>query len=914
MAGSIRTAKSIGKLTRTSNTTLTLATSRINIGALQWTTSSILTLTTSVIGAGGVDVAIQASSLYYIYAVIYSGAVYLIGSLNATSPGGFSQAAMVGGFTTDSSSNILIVGDISNGSFSSSPNVIVQGIMEPIGGTDLGPNGQTFIDQSSTLTAQNSTTGYPSPTGTFYSTVIGRAAIPDITNDFRASLGIERIQTQQSQLIQNEQGPNGESIFGVVNDDRGLIRFVGTWSSYAQTHGPLITTGVTGDYIEITFYGTGLNALLWNDGASRNFPVTLDGSAYSSPIVTGSTVLFARNYPPNVIWNLVSGQTLGLHTVKITNNASVMAVYGFEILNSNASGLININPGTAYSKGTKYINSAVDSIAYNKDQAGTTVVTGAKGGRIVRAITANDTISTYWQAVDASIAYGNSASHANEEVARVYMPREFGAGRYNATYANQDDFSLMTTTARQAAFTLDDGTTTLLVSGNTVAGGQLGVGAGANPEGIWVGSNNQSLTFTFVGCGLDALLYDTASGSDSYTYNIDGGSNTAWFYSSGSTSIRTQKIVSGLPYGTHTFTFNRITPSLWSTVFVAFKVYQPKKPALPVGAVEICDYNIMGNYVSGTSSGIGTGLLRKSVMREFIYVGTWSTSIDVNAICGFWTGTLTTGDYAQYTFFGTGFEYRFTNPGLSVSTTFTLTDSSYPSGTSNFSSFTTGYYGSSVTSFTASTGVLVTNTGGTYTNGIYISGLALGWHTIKIAKTAGTSWIYPLGIDIITPIHVHKHNLYATLQNTLAVGSQSLNDSRQTTSVATSNKAWAQAVGVTSVVTTSSSYVPLADMSVTIKTSGGPISITGDILLNAPAGASGAYARIVVYVDGVQVTRDRHQYNQSTATFAFEFPINIICPVAAGIHKVDVFWNTSGVSFSANADANANRMLTVREL
>jgi hypothetical protein len=108
--GSIRTVESIAKLVKTSVTTLSLPASRINIGAQQYVTSA-LTLNTAVTGVGGVDVAVAAGSLYTVFAVVSSNVVYLIASLNASLPAGFTQARAVGGFTTNASSQIDQVGE-----------------------------------------------------------------------------------------------------------------------------------------------------------------------------------------------------------------------------------------------------------------------------------------------------------------------------------------------------------------------------------------------------------------------------------------------------------------------------------------------------------------------------------------------------------------------------------------------------------------------------------------------------------------------------------------------------------------------------------------------------------------------------------------------------------------------------------
>jgi hypothetical protein len=104
---SIRTPESIATPIKSSSTVITFGASTFNIGAQQYRTLSPLTITKNTVGAGGVDATIQASSLYYLYAVINLGTPSLIGSLNSSLPAGYTQARLVGNFTTDSSSNIL---------------------------------------------------------------------------------------------------------------------------------------------------------------------------------------------------------------------------------------------------------------------------------------------------------------------------------------------------------------------------------------------------------------------------------------------------------------------------------------------------------------------------------------------------------------------------------------------------------------------------------------------------------------------------------------------------------------------------------------------------------------------------------------------------------------------------------------
>jgi len=105
--GSIRKPELLQKPVKLTATTLRLPLgSTLNIGAAQYNLISNLDLNTAVTGVGGCDVAVAAGSLYYVYAVVSSGTVYLIASLNSSLPSGFTQARAVGGFTTNASSQI----------------------------------------------------------------------------------------------------------------------------------------------------------------------------------------------------------------------------------------------------------------------------------------------------------------------------------------------------------------------------------------------------------------------------------------------------------------------------------------------------------------------------------------------------------------------------------------------------------------------------------------------------------------------------------------------------------------------------------------------------------------------------------------------------------------------------------------
>jgi hypothetical protein len=143
-------------------------------------------------------------------------------------------------------------------------------------------------------------------------------------------------------------------------------------------------------------------------------------------------------------------------------------------------------------------------------------------------------------------------------------------------------------------------------------------------------------------------------------------------------------------------------------------------------------------------------MIRKTPSRGATYIGTWSIpAVDTSRINGFSAQTSTATDFVEYTFWGTGFDFRF---AANTSSDFTMS----VDGSSNLSSFTTSFYDSGGTAgFTAATGnYLQGATGSTSgnTNGIVVDGLSLGTHTIKVVLNA--VFVAVESFDIITPIHI----------------------------------------------------------------------------------------------------------------------------------------------------------------
>jgi hypothetical protein len=751
---------------------------------------------------------------------------------------------------------------------------------------------QAFVNQT-TLMSPTTTAGTPAA-GTFYSTITNRAQMVDLTQDLKPRMGIERIMTLQSAPLQNEFGHNGELVFALVNDTLGQVRFVGSgWQGFNNLNGVKQLSFNQNDYVEITFYGTGLNLLTAFPQAGLDIRVSVDGGTESGNIVaTGSSVLAQRNYGANQIVQAASGLSAGVHTVKLRNNATTteIDVFGFEILNVNSSPTnVSVTPGVSYLQGKKYTSSALQSFAYNS------VATGTRGGRVLVYQNGDGTIGQSFQAVNSSAAVLTSSDHTNEEIARTYSWREFGSGR-------TDDFSGNFAASANLAFTLDDGTTSL-----------VGSSVSTTSEGLGPATSGGFISFTFVGTGLDLERTDDATGgSDNYTYSIDGGTATT-FATSGLATRRITKIVSGLPYGTHTFRLSRVTATTFTPRIYKFIVYQPKKPALSVGSIELADYNVMANYVANATASvqnIGTGTLRKSIAREMVYSGTWAISaVAPTEISGFSVNSSTTGDSIQFTFFGTGFEHRFSTDGGASSTWQYTVD-----GVTGLSGATTSSYGAVVSSFSA--GVISLAATASNSNGVTVNGLTLGNHVIKLTKTAGTGNFYNTAVDLITTIHSAKSNIYADLQNTLSVGSQGISDNRKLTPVKDIlpvQKAFAQAIGVAGAATVSAtSFVPMPDMSCALKTGASLIQIVFDGSIYQTSGTpaiSSVFNQI--YVDGVAVGQPLQATQTSPNGMAVTMTNTITVPVSPGFHKVDVYFRVDSGTWTL---AGPTRVLSVKEL
>lgn len=584
-------------------------------------------------------------------------------------------------------------------------------------------------------------------------TIVNRAKVESAS--LKAIAGVERVMTRSLNLIRDEFGANGEPVYEVSSKETRL-RLVGSgWSSISNTDGTRISSSTVGDFSEITFYGTGLNILAWVGTSPSTVLASVDGGAEGANIFpTASAVLAGRSYGVNQVLNIVSGLALGWHTVKLRHTVagSGLNIYGFEILNERIN--LAVLSGTAYYAMKQEVLSALNASSF---KAG---VVGTRGARVVKYLK-DGIISQAVTEVNGASAFFTSADHTNEEVYRKINFREFGANR-------ADDFSTMTGTASSRAFTLDDGSTTLVCQNYLLNNGPSAV------DGI-VSQGNTAIIITFTGTGLDIIRTDNQNGTNQNNAVVIDGVSVGNLNTLSAVLQRREKICSGLPYGTHTV---KITSAATYSFGVSdFIIYQPKKPTLPSGAIELTDYCVMADHVALSASGIdpiSTGVLRKQIgVRESILVdgsgGTvsWNLALDVgNSVNGLQNYTNRQGGYFQCSGFLSGFEYRYRSRS-DAATAITFTLNGLTLNTTNFPGLTASIVGFGT--FNTTTGVLNPNNATSASCSLIIKGINLGHYTIRATiTTASTQVTYCEAIDIITPIHF----------NNTKVGSLSLKDSR----------------------------------------------------------------------------------------------------------------------------------------
>lgn len=732
------------------------------------------------------------------------------------------------------------------------------------------------------LAAVNSAPGI----GQFRSSVVGRAPIMDLTNDLSINFGPNRIMTQQIYELDNEQGPTGQTAWGVVNDTANQIRFVGDWRNDNGTgHGPAIKVGLnTTDYVEVTFWGTALKVLFGNyNGSGLDFRATVDGGSEGGNFAppASSVVTAVRNYNQLMIIDVVTDLSLGLHTVKIRQAAaSDIRIDGFEILSEPTS--LNLNPGSAFIKGIGATKSLASTQPYASGFTNTYGTPGTRGGRVLAYLDTTGVLKRDIRYTDSQLNL-SSADHSNEDLMSVHHWREFSASR-------GDDFSsnAVLTSAVSRVFALDDNSTALLGSNIFRA-----------VETLCINATNDYIDLVFVGSGLDIEVM--LGGAGTHTTNVFVDDVSIGTLSS-FPAYGTVKIVSGLRYGSHRVRLVRSTPVTSNIAITRFKVYSPKKPVLPANCIELGDYCLMANYVAATVGPftVAQGVLRKSPSREFTYVegsggtSSWSLGASPGQPMGYQASTDRQNASFAISGWCQGFEYR-TQVSVGRGSDTTWTANGLTLNTTNFPGLlATGYGGAT---FNTSTGKSDFSVGAS-DGGISITGLPLDSYTFKATNGTAGVFLQLDSFDLITPVHSQKFNRPGLTQNTLMVGNQAIADSRVYTPIRDSVKFRGESfapIGFGS-STNVTEFTPMPDMIVPIPDSnkGGWFAISYNATGSGLSSGQGLMTQISV--DGYLLGAVQYQTGTQWSTLSDR----LLVYLSPGEHIVQVMWKVSASTSSVD--------------
>jgi hypothetical protein len=446
-------------------------------------------------------------------------------------------------------------------------------------------------------------------------------------------------------------------------------------------------------------------------------------------------------------------------------NAGSFSFVGFEILNEDIQ--IQVPKGEVFANGRKYTNSALTASDYNTGFDGAPVLNG-RGGRVVEYLTPEGDFGKAIQQTDASQLNLSAADHSNEEVIRRINWREFGANR-------GDDFSTLAAGTSSRAFTLDDGTTTLVGANvnNSAA-------TPTSPTSVYLITNSVShLTITFVGTGLDVTWSGASNGTntnaDAHEVFVNDSSIGNWETVEASAGkLKYKTLVSGLPYGTNTVSIKRNVPTSWSLGIQDFIVQGPKKPSIPADAAELQEYYLMADFIANTTAGgftSSTGTLMKSCTRETSYIGGSWTGLGFVQVSDRKTGWAIRPNIPDAnhsfgtTFWGIGIDIRHpSSVGMDGNLLIEIDihdgsgwqtfNDTHPDATVAASAAAATYYGPGDGGFNTTTGELDQVTAsGSIGNGVIFKNLALGTYSIRGRSQDGSGQPHFEAWDIITPIH-----------------------------------------------------------------------------------------------------------------------------------------------------------------
>ena len=219
-----------------------------------------------------------------------------------------------------------------------------------------------------------------------------------------------------------------------MNTGDSRIRFVGSgWVATSAVGGgdnsTLVRTLTDNDYVEITFFGTALNLLVFMDNTvlpNYDWRATVDGGTEGGSLrpVSPSAVLQGQNIKMNVVLPVTSGLTAGVHTVRIrnfNNGASTdgFTLYGCEVINENAA--ITQQPGADFDGRVELLASAArdwpikplnTTITARNDSSGADAAfTGTTGARVLNYLTSGGQQKQVYEPAVERLVTGGSNLH-----------------------------------------------------------------------------------------------------------------------------------------------------------------------------------------------------------------------------------------------------------------------------------------------------------------------------------------------------------------------------------------------------------------------------------------------------------------------------------------------------------------------
>ncbi len=548
------------------------------------------------------------------------------------------------------------------------PHIIPNVLYPAVAGNDL--NG-TDIDTSHGSTYTYGTT-HADGRMYYYTDIKGSKPIKDPR--IGAHFGSQRHKFKSLQLLEQETATHGQSVFSI--DGRKWARAVGdAHETIFDTNGNYIRFdgNQTTHFYEFVCYCSSLNMILECAPSNRHAEVSINGGSETS-FDTAETVqnspLKSRFVDAGTLFSVVTGQTLGIHTIKIRaeDGSDRVQIYGIEPVVQDTSNVNNIQIPSqnvvSYGKkftvsGTPHYDpfngmSGAKTLAQLGDYIDTATSLGMEnwkagtsnyykpfnGGRVIKWVDSSGNIKTSVtmmppNAQNISGTASNSFSDGEvqagtndhtitfdtttlanatplSEVAKTFHWREFGNGSANggtgATYADAS----MLSGDDDIAYVMDDGLTSL-------------VGKDVNYHATYGFSResvNDGYYMTFIGTGITT---DSYVGKKTWAQNLPYGTHIISVLTDSSNADQGLAKLDGVTIKSD---FSSTSgQQVWQWMLGknesgGLSFHQPKKPPIPEDAVVLADYMLMADHVKRTSADYGNlskGVRLVSCSRDVFY-------------------------------------------------------------------------------------------------------------------------------------------------------------------------------------------------------------------------------------------------------------------------------------------------------